>query len=116
MDQDKPPADYERDKQTEPPRNDLAANVKAKNTWLRLFFMLVLAVLYGIAEFLIVAVVVIQFLWVLLNGQKNEGLRELGQSLATYTYQIFVYVTFNSEVRPFPFDRDWPAGPPAREP
>jgi hypothetical protein len=36
----------------------------------------------------------------------------LGQALATYTYQIIRYLTFNTEERPFPFDSDWPAGPP----
>ncbi|MGB5259977.1 MAG: DUF4389 domain-containing protein [Gammaproteobacteria bacterium] len=33
--------------------------------------------------------------------------------MATYTYQIINYLTFNTEDRPFPFDLDWPAGPPA---
>jgi hypothetical protein len=115
MDQHNPPSDYEHNEPPEP-RNDLEANMKSKSTWLRLFFMLVLVLLYGMAEFVMAVVVVIQFLWVLVNGEKNEGLRELGQSLATYTYEIFVYLTFNSEVRPFPFDREWPSGPPVREP
>jgi hypothetical protein len=49
---------------------------------------------------------------VLFTGQKNQPLLGLGQSLATYTYQIVLYLTFASEVRPFPFDADWPPGAP----
>lgn len=94
----------------------LDENIKRKSTWLRLFFMLVFVVIYGIAEFVTAAVIVIQFFWVLLTGTKNEQLRALGQSLATFTYQIFVYLTYNTERRPFPFDAGWPSGPPESEP
>ncbi|MBN1239822.1 MAG: DUF4389 domain-containing protein [Gammaproteobacteria bacterium] len=96
----------------------LEENLKAKTTWLRLVFMLVFVVLYGIAELVTAAVVVLQFLWVLFTGEPNAKLRAFGQSLATYTYQVFRYLTYNSERRPFPFDLDWPQGPahPAEEP
>ncbi|MBT8099949.1 MAG: DUF4389 domain-containing protein, partial [Gammaproteobacteria bacterium] len=30
----------------------------------------------------------------------------------TYTYQLIRYLTFNSDVRPFPFDDDWPSSAP----
>jgi hypothetical protein len=59
------------------------------------------------------AVVLLQFSWVLLSGETNKSLENFGQSLATYTYQIVRYLTFNTEQRPFPFDLDWPVGPPA---
>jgi hypothetical protein len=44
----------------------------------------------------------------LFNGVINEALRALGQSLAGYTYQIVRFLTFNTNVRPFPFDTPWP--------
>jgi len=55
----------------------------------------------------------VQFFWVLFTGNTNANLLDLGQSLATYTYQIIGYLTFTTEVRPFPIDADWPSGPPA---
>ncbi|MBT8444988.1 MAG: DUF4389 domain-containing protein [Gammaproteobacteria bacterium] len=91
----------------------IKTHVKERSTWLRLFFMIVLVFVGGIARIVTGAVVVVQFFWVLLTGDRNEPLLRLGQSLATFVYQIVRYLTFNTEERPFPFDLDWPAGPPA---
>lgn len=90
----------------------LKRNIKAGSTWLRLFFMIVVAFLYGISRVVVGAVVVLQFFWVLFTGSRNENLLQLGQSLATYTYQVISYLTFVSEERPFPIDADWPSGAP----
>jgi len=54
----------------------------------------------------------LQSFWVLFTGETNKLLEKFGQSLAAYTYQIIRYLTFNTEERPFPFDLDWPSGPP----
>lgn len=110
MDQDALPP--EQQSAPEPPQKSIRENLKSKHAWLRLFFIVLFAILYGIAEFVTSVVVVIQFVWVLINGESNERLRELGQSLATYTYQVIRYLTYNSDVRPFPIDLDWPSGPP----
>ena len=83
-------------------------NIKSGSTWLRLFFMLVIIFLYGVTRAVLGAVVFVQFFWVLFTGQSNQPLKQLGQQLATYTYQIIRYLSFNTEDRPFPFDLDWP--------
>jgi hypothetical protein len=88
--------------------NSLEQNVKSKATWMRFFFILVFAFLYAISRMVLFAVVVLQFFWLLFNGVINEPLRALGQSLATYTYQIVRFLTFNTNLRPFPFDTPWP--------
>jgi hypothetical protein len=88
--------------------NSLEQNVKSKATWLRLFFILVFVGLYFVSRMVLFAVVVLQFFWLLFNGVINEALRALGQSLASYTYQIVRFLTFNTNVRPFPFDTPWP--------
>ena len=88
-------------------------NVKSGSTWLRLFFMLVVAFLYGVSRVVVTAVVVLQFFWVLFTGSRNEALLEFGQSLATYTYQVVAYLTFVTEERPFPIDAEWPEGTPS---
>lgn len=85
-------------------------NIKSRSTWLRGLFMLVFIGIYALSRFVVGAVVLLQFLWVLFTGEINERLRELGQSFATYTSQIIRYLTYNSEQRPFPFDADWPPG------
>ena len=86
----------------------LAKNLKSKSIWMRLLFMLIVTFLYSISRIVVGAVVVVQFFWVLFTGETNEKLKEFGKSLATYTNQIILYLTFNTEERPFPFDKDWP--------
>jgi hypothetical protein len=96
----------------EPEDARLEDNLKSKSTWLRLLFMIVFVVLYGVSRIVVITVVVVQFLWVLFTGKPNERLSRFGLSLAIYTYQIVSYLTFNTERQPFPFT-DWPTGPPS---
>ncbi len=90
----------------------LEQNLKRRSTWIRLLFMAAFVALYMITRIVFGAVVVFQFLWVLFTAETNKQLTELGQSLATYTYQIMRYLSFNSEEKPFPFSANWPKGAP----
>ena len=87
-------------------------NLKRRTTWIRLLFMAVFVAIYALTRIVFGAVVVFQFLWVLFTAETNKQMTELGQSLATYTYQIMRFLSFNSEDKPFPFSADWPMGPP----
>jgi hypothetical protein len=87
---------------------DIEEHIKSRTTWLRLLFMIILAFLYGVSRVVVGAVILLQFFWVLFTGETNERLKGLGQSLATYTYQVLCYLTYNTDSRPFPFDDDWP--------
>ena len=89
--------------------SSLTHNLKSKSIWLRLVFMLVITFLYSISRIVVGAVVVVQFVWVLFSGNTNQKLQDFGKSLATYTNQIILYLTFNIEDRPFPFELDWPS-------
>jgi len=75
--------------------------------WQRGLYMLLFAFLLGVAKFVVFAVVVLQFLFVLFNGAPNAQLLALGQSLSSYIYQIILFLTFNSEAHPYPLS-DWP--------
>lgn len=77
---------------------------------MRGLYILLFTFFYGIAEVVLFAVVVFQFLLTLFTGKTNERLLKLGQSLGTYIYQIVLYITFNSEHQPYPFGA-WPKGP-----
>ena len=88
--------------------NPLKKNLRSKSIWMRLLFMLVITFLYSVSRIIVGAVVVVQFFWVLFTGETNQKLQVFGKSLATYTNQIILYLTFNTEERPFPFDLDWP--------
>lgn len=96
----------------ENPDSNLEKNVKQKSTWVRLFFMVVLAFLYGLSRLVIAAVVVIQFFYVLLTGETKAVLKAFGHSLAIYSYEVVNYLTFNTEEKPFPFEGEWPTALP----
>lgn len=91
--------------------NDVKDNIKSQATWKRGLYMLLYAIFYTIAEIVLIAVIVFQFLLKLLSGETNERLRKLGQGLSTYIYQILQYLTFNTEYQPYPFGA-WPKGEP----
>ncbi len=111
MSQDTSPPEHRSAEEPEEGRS-IVDNLKSRSTWLRLFFMFVVVLLYSVSRVVVGAVVVLQFFWVLFTGETNNRLEQLGQALATYTYQIIRYLTFNTEERPFPFDADWPTAPP----
>lgn len=112
MNRDEPSPDPESADEKEQSK-PFKGNVKFRSTWLRLFFMIVVVLLAGVSRVVVGAVIVLQFFYVLFAGETNKRLEQLGQALATFTYQIIRYLTFNTEERPFPFDADWPKGPPA---
>lgn len=85
------------------------SNLTDKGTWRRLVVMLLFAVIFNIAELVLWAVVVIQFLFKLLTGAPNEKLREFGRKLAVYAQQIIGFLTYHTEEKPYPFG-DWPGG------
>ena len=86
-------------------------NIKEQSTWVRAFYMIVMAILYSLTEFVILAVVVFQFLSKLVTAKTNERLLGFGKSLSTYIYQIMLFLTYNTEEKPFPF-AEWPSGGP----
>ena len=104
-----PPEEMAADKEDS---SDIEKNVKQKSTWVRLFFMIVLAFLYGLSRFVIGAVIAIQFFYVLLTGKTKGELKSFGHSLAIYSYQVIDYLTFNTDEKPFPFEGAWPTSLP----
>lgn len=98
------------DAQSKPSRG-VAQHVKSGATWLRLAFMILFALISSVVRLVIGIVVFVQFLHVLFAGETNRKLLDFGHALAAYIYEITAYLTYNTEVRPFPFDAPWP--PPA---
>lgn len=91
--------------------NDIKDNLKQQSTWTRGLYMLLFTLFYSIAEVVLFAVVVFQFLLKLFTADTNPRLLKLGQSIATYIYQIIQFLTFNSDYQPYPFGA-WPKGEP----
>jgi len=95
--------------------DEVKTHITSTETWLRLLFMVMFAVISWVSKLVLIAVVIFQSLLKLLTGTINERALDLGQQLSTYIYQILRYLTFNTEERPYPFS-DWPSGDSATEP
>jgi hypothetical protein len=106
-----PPGATERGRGQAGEPSPLRQHLTSRTTWLRFVYMVLFVVLWGVSRIVLGAVVIMQFLWVLLSGESNPRLAMLGQTLATYSYEVILYLTFNTERQPFPFS-DWPSGPP----
>lgn len=87
--------------------------------WIRALYMILFAILFKAAEFVMWVVAVIQLAIALASGSPNERLQRFGKQLSIYVYSLWMFLTYNTERRPFPFS-DWPqtgstasgAGPP----
>jgi len=91
--------------------DDVKNNLKSQSTWKRGLYMLLYIFFSRIAEVVLGAIVVFQFLLKLFTGETNERLCKLGQGLTTYVYQVFQFLAYNSEYHPYPFGA-WPKGEP----
>ncbi|MFT4994983.1 MAG: hypothetical protein ACI965_002025 [Paraglaciecola sp.] len=81
------------------------------DTWKRGLFILVFAIISGVAKLIVSLVAVFQFITLLFKGHTNEALLPFAQNLSTYLYQITLFLTFKTDEMPFPF-LDFPDGAP----
>lgn len=84
----------------------LSFNLTHINTWKRIVFMLIFAVIGGLVRMLLWAVIILQIVSALLTGKPNQNIMSFGRNLAAYTCHILLFMTFNTEVLPFPFS-EW---------
>jgi hypothetical protein len=78
-------------------------NLHKLSTWKRIFFMLIFAAIGGMVRMLLWAVILLQIASVLLTGKINTNILDFGRSLSIYTYHILLFLSFNTDVLPFPF-------------
>lgn len=75
-----------------------------KNQLIRLLYMLLFAVVMYFALTVLVFVVIVQFIFALFAGSANQSLRNFSRDLAHFIYQITLYLTYNEDRLPFPFN------------
>lgn len=86
---------------------DMRLHLRSRETWKRGFFLLVFALIYSLAELLVLALAVFQFVSVLLTGAPNARLLDFGRQLSAYMYETIQFFTFTRAQRPYPF-APWP--------
>ncbi len=78
-------------------------NLKKISTWKRIFFMLVYSVIVGLVRILLWTVILLQIASTLLTGAPNVNILDFGKKLSAYIYHILLFLTYNTELLPFPF-------------
>jgi hypothetical protein len=77
---------------------------------MRILYLLVFALIFWVLCSVLAVTVLVQLLLWLFSNRPSARLVGFGRSLAAYMAQVVSYLTFGSEVAPFPFD-DWPRVP-----
>ena len=81
-------------------------NLKKIETWKRIIFMLIYALIDSLVRLILWLVILLQVGSVLLTGGTNPNILDFGRNLSTYHYHILLFLTFSTEQLPFPFS-DW---------
>jgi hypothetical protein len=87
----------------------------ASDVWMRGLFMLLFIIGLGIGQWLLNALAIVQFLWLLFTREPNPALAGFGHSLSIWLAEVGRFLTCASEEKPFPW-KPWPdaaRGPPA---
>ena len=99
---------------------ELRTNLLNPETWKRLFYMALFGIAGYVGLFVIVLIVLAQFLLKLFTGRINQRLRILGQEISAYYQQIIAFLCLSSDEKPYPFsawsrsEEHEPAPPPRR--
>ncbi len=79
-------------------------NSDEKNQLIRLLYML----LYGFVLYLTMSVLatlfIVQFVFALFSGSANDAIRGFSKDLSRFIQQIVLFLTYNDEKKPFPFN------------
>lgn len=83
-------------------------NLLEKNKWLRGIFVLLFIFAKYFVSWTICLIAIFQFGHDLLVGKPNKNLMDFTKQLNVYLFQIANFITYNTEIKPFPFSQ-WPS-------
>ena len=89
-------------------KESVKEHAKNADTWIRGLFIIIFAVIFYFLCGIIWLLVIFQFITKVITGNLNKQLEEFSSGLTNYAMQILLYITFQSEERPFPFS-PWPS-------
>lgn len=87
--------------------NRIKTRIQDKNIWKRALYMILFAILAMFGQSLLGFLILVMFLFRLFSGGIPVGLLKGCASLARYLYQVYLYLCFTTDKKPFPFSA-WP--------
>ncbi len=88
--------------------NKTPANL-SKDHWFKLFFLLLFGFINYFLQIFSWFVALFHWVYASVTGHPNERLMRFGEQCAQFGYQIYQYLFFSEDNKPFPFS-DWPSG------
>ncbi|GAB1262950.1 DUF4389 domain-containing protein [Aurantivibrio plasticivorans] len=82
---------------------ELKTNVLSPDIWMRLLVMVLMVICANVSLWVLWLVASLQFLFSLVLGRPNENIDEFSTGLLAYLRQIFEFLVFKTDDRPFPF-------------
>ena len=87
--------------------SDFKDNILNADTWLRFLYLVLFWFLLTVIGWVLGAVVLVQFVIVLITGEKNSQLTSFGAKFGQYLKEVVSFMCFSSDDKPFPFS-DFP--------
>ena len=82
-------------------------STKSNGLWIRVVYMILFLMVFSISETIVILTTVVAFLFQLFGKPVPSGVLFLGRTFARFIEQVILFLTFNTEQRPFPFS-PWP--------
>lgn len=71
---------------------------------IRLLYMLLYGFVLYLTMSVLAIVVIVQFVFALFSGSANASIRNFSKDLGRFIQQIVLFLTYNTEIKPFPFN------------
>jgi hypothetical protein len=84
----------------EPVEHTIENPPRPAEKWLRLFYIILFAVINYCIQVISIVIALIQFVFLLIKGHSHEGLRHIGRQLAAYSAHLIGYITFYTDEKP----------------
>ena len=78
-------------------------NIKETSIWLRLVLVIIFLFVFTFTDIILWLIAGVQFLFTIFTKKPNENLLGLSVKIRKYLSQIIDFVTYSSDLKPFPF-------------
>ena len=82
-------------------------DVEPRPVWKRGLLMLLFVIAFGLAQMLLNALAIVQFVWLLVKREPNQPVAGFGMSISKWLADVAQFLTCATDERPFPW-RPWP--------
>jgi len=80
-------------------------SMERKEGWFRIVVFVVSGIILAVWRYLIAILIIVNFFIAIVSGQRNKELAEFSEYFNTECYKFIRYMTFVSNMRPFPFSK-----------